>query len=178
VNGVVVLLVDGADKLEVTNLVALCLFRAEEGDGSLGGHGGTNRHLTCGDENETVTLGLPGEVDDGILDGVNDLDGHTLFSDAEDLEVGGHGLLALAVTIDLDTEVGGVALPVKLCVGNVEQVTGTDDLLGGDAHDTDLCGVATHLRGPVTEELLVGLDTLTVGSSGAPFEVLDLVDLD
>lgn len=82
------------------------------------------------------------------------------------------------MTVDLDTEIGGVALPVELCVGNVEQVTGTDDLLGGNAHDTDLCGVATHLRGPVTEELLVGLDTLAVGSSGAPFEVLNLLDLD
>ena len=82
------------------------------------------------------------------------------------------------MTVDLDTEVGAVALPVKLCVGNIEQVTGTDDLLGGNAHDTDLCRVATHLRGPVTEELLVGLDTLTVRSSGAPLEVLDLLDLD
>jgi hypothetical protein len=90
VNGVVVLLVGGADQLEVTNLVALCLFRAEERDGSLGGYGGTNRYLTSGDENETVTLGLPGEVDDSVLDGVNNLDRHTLFSNAEDLEVGGH----------------------------------------------------------------------------------------
>ena len=177
-NGVVVLFVGGADQLEVTNLVALCLFRAEEGDGSLGGYSSANRHLTCGDENETVTLGLPGEVDDGVLDGIDDLNGHTLFSNTENLEVGGHRLLALAVTVDLDTQVGAVALPVKLGIGNVEQITSTDDLLRGNAHDTDLCGVATHLGGPVTEELLVGLDTLTVGSSGAPLEVLDLLDLD
>lgn len=89
-NSVVVLLVHGADKLEVTDLVALCLLRAEEGDGGLRRHGGTDRYLTGSDENETVTLGFPSEVDDSVLDGVDDLNGHTLFSDTEDLEVGGH----------------------------------------------------------------------------------------
>lgn len=119
-DGVVVLLVDGSDQLEVTNLIALCLFRAEEGDGSLGRNSSTNRDLTSGDEDEAVTLGLPGEVDDGVLDGIDNLDWHTLLLDAEDLEVGGHGLLALAVTVDLDTEERAVALPVQLGVGNVE----------------------------------------------------------
>lgn len=82
------------------------------------------------------------------------------------------------MTVDLDTQEGTVALPVQLCVGNVEQVTSTDNLLGRNAHETDLRGVATHLGGPVTEELLVVLDTFTLGSSGAPFEVLNLLDLD
>jgi len=90
VDGVVVLLIGGADQLEVTNLVALCLFRAEERNRSLRGHGGTNGDLARSNENETVTLRLPGEVDDGVLDGVNNLDGHTLLSNAEDFEVGGH----------------------------------------------------------------------------------------
>lgn len=89
-NSVVVLLVHSADKLEVSDLVALCLLWAEEGDRGLGRHGGTDGHLTGGDENETVTLRLPGEVDDGVLDGINNLNGDTLFSDTEDLEVGGH----------------------------------------------------------------------------------------
>lgn len=87
-DGVVVLLVDGADQLEVTNLIALDLLGAEEGNRCLGRDGGTDGHLAGGDEDKTVTLGLPGKVDNSVLDGINNLDGHTLLLDAEDFEVG------------------------------------------------------------------------------------------
>lgn len=129
VDGVVVLLVDGADQLEVANTVALDLLRAEEADGGLGRNSRSRRNLASGDEDETVTLGFPREVDDCVLDAINDLNRYTLLADAEDLKVGGQALLALAVPVDLDAEEVGVGLPVKLGVGNVEKVASTDDLL-------------------------------------------------
>lgn len=129
VDGVVVLLVDGADQLEVTNTVALDLLGAEEADGSLGRDSRSRRNLASGNEDETVALGFPREVDDCVLDAINDLNWHALLTNAEDLEVGGQALLALAVSVDLDAEEVGVGLPVKLGVGNVEKVAGTDDFL-------------------------------------------------
>jgi hypothetical protein len=178
VNGVVVLLVNGANQLEVTNAVTLDLLGTEEADGSLGWLSRALRDFACGDENETVALGLPSEVDNCVFDTVDDLNGDTLLANAEDFEVGGHALLALAVPVDLDAEEVGVGLPVKLGVGDVEQVPGTDDLLGGDSHKTDLGRVAAHLRSPVAEQLLVGLDVGSLGVGGAPLEVHDAFNLD
>ena len=177
-DSVVVLLVDCADKLEVANTVTLDLLGAEEANGSLGCNSGTRCDLAGSDKNETVTLGLPGEVDDGFLDAVDDLDGDALLSDAENLEVGGKTLLALAVPVDLDADEVGVRLPVELGVGDIEEVPGTDDLLGGNGHETDLSGVAAHFGGPVAEELLVGLDIGPLGGCGRPLEVHDSFDLD
>jgi hypothetical protein len=178
VDGVAVLLVDCADVTEVTGGTTLELLRGEEGNSGLGGNGGLDDNLAGCDEHEAVALGFPGKVDNGILDGVDDLDGDTLLTNTEDLEVGGKRLLRLGVAVDLDANVGGLGLPVQLAVGDVEEVTGTDNLLGGDGHQTDLCGVAAELRSPVAEELLVSLDTLALGCSGGPLEVGNTLNLD
>lgn len=82
------------------------------------------------------------------------------------------------MTVDLDAQEGAVALPVQLGVRDVEQVTGTDNLLAGHAHQTDLGRVAADFRSPVAEELLVVLDALTVRRGGAPLKVLNLLNLD
>lgn len=82
------------------------------------------------------------------------------------------------MTIDLDANVGGVGLPVKLGVADTEKVQATDDLLGGDGHQADLGGVAADFRGPEAEQLLVLLDTLTLNSSGGPVEVNNTFNLD
>jgi hypothetical protein len=67
---------------------------------------------------------------------------------------------------------------VQLDIGNVEQVTGTDNLLGGHAHHTDTCGVAADFGGPEAEQLLVLLDTLAGDGGRRPFEVHDTLNLD
>jgi hypothetical protein len=178
VDGVAVLLVDCADVTEVTGGTALELLRGEEGNSGLGGNGSLDDNLAGCDEHEAVALGFPGKVDNGILDGVDNLDGDALLTNAEDLQVGGKRLLGLGVAVDLDADVGGLGLPVQLAVGDVEEVTGTDDLLGGDGHQTNLGGVAAELGSPVAEELLVRLDALTLGCSGGPLEVDDTLNLD
>ena len=116
VDGVAVLLVDCADVAEVTGGTALELLRGEEGNGRLGGDGSLDDNLAGCDEHEAVALGLPGKVDDGILDRVDDFDGDTLLANTEDLKVGGKRLLGLGVAVDLDADVGGIGLPVQLCV--------------------------------------------------------------
>lgn len=107
-DGVVVLLVDCSDKLEVADSVALGLLGTEEGDGGLWWYGSTSGDLAGSDQDEAVALGLPSKVDNGVLDGINNLNRHALFPDAENLEVGSQRLLRLGVTIDLDAEEVGV----------------------------------------------------------------------
>jgi hypothetical protein len=107
VNGIGVLLVHGANVSEIARRTALELFGSEERHCSLGAHGGALNGFASGDEDEAVALGLPGKVDDGVLDGIDDFDGHALFADTEDFEIGGEGLFRLGVTVDLDTDIGG-----------------------------------------------------------------------
>lgn len=164
--------------LEVACRRTLVLLGAEERGRGLGGHGGGTGRLGRRDDDKPVTLGLPGKVDDGVLDGVDDLDGDTLLLDTEDFQRRGLGLLGLGVAVDLDAKVRGLGLPVELDVRDVEEVEGTDNLLGGDAHETDLGRVASDFRGPVAEELLVLLDTLAAGGCGGPVKVHDTINLD
>lgn len=105
VDAVAGLLLNSAHKLEVTGSVAL-LLRREEGDGSLRKDGGTSWCLAVSDNDESGSIRLPGKVNHGILKTVNNLNGHTLLANAEDLQVSGHRLLRLGVTVDLDADVG------------------------------------------------------------------------
>lgn len=114
--------------LEVAHVLTLGLLGTEEGNGSLGRDGSDTHGLGCGDDGEAVALRLPGKVNDGVLDGVDNFNGDTLFLDAEDLKSGGLRLLGLGVSVDLDTEVGGLGLPVELGVADTEEVEGSDDL--------------------------------------------------
>lgn len=86
VDGVAVLLVQRAQVLEVACELTLGLLRAEESDGSLGSNGGRTRGLGGGDDGKSISLGLPGKVNDCVLDGVNDFHGNTLLLDAENLQ--------------------------------------------------------------------------------------------
>lgn len=129
VDGIAVLLVKCAEMLEVAGVGSLGLLWAKEGHGCLGGHCGGSNRLCGADDGETVTLGLPCKVDDCILDSVNNLYGDTLLLDAENLESSGLGLLGLGVTVDLDTEIRGIRLPVELSVANAEQVETSHNLL-------------------------------------------------
>lgn len=105
VNAVAGLLLNSANQLEVAGGVAL-LLRSEERDGSLREDGSTSGCLAVGDNDESGSIGLPGKVNHGILKTVNNLNGNTLLANAEDLQVSGHRLLRLGVTVDLDTDVG------------------------------------------------------------------------
>lgn len=178
VDGVAVFLLDGADVFEVADAGAFYLFGAEEGDGRLGRDGGRHDDFGGGDEDEAVALWLPGEVDDGVFDRVDDLDRHALFPHAEDFEVRRERFLRFGVPIDLDADVGPLRLPVEFCVGDVEEVARADDFFGGDAHEADFGGVAAYLGRPEAEELLVGLDRVALREGGGPFEVHDAFDLD
>ena len=95
VDGVAVLLLNGANVLEVAHAGAFDLFGAEEGYGGLGRHGGGHDDLGRGDEDEAVALWLPGEIDDGVFDRVDDFDRDALFAHAEDFEVGRERLFGL-----------------------------------------------------------------------------------
>ena len=178
VDGVVVLLFERAQVLEVADRVALGLLGAEEGNGCLGCHSRGADGLGCGDDDEAVALGLPGKVDDSILDSVNHLDRHTLLLDAEDLERGRLRLLGLGVPVDLDADVRAVRLPVQLGVRDAEEVEGPHDLLGRDTHQADPGGVAADLGGPEAEELLIRLDAVAAHGGGRPLKVHDAVNLD
>lgn len=164
--------------LEVAHGRALGLLRAEEGDRGLGRDRCWPRRLRGCDDDKPVALGLPGKVDDGVLDGVDDLDRYPLFLDSEDLQGGSLRLLRLGMPIDLDGEVRGVGLPVKFGIRDTEEVQGSDDLLGGYAHQPHLRWVAANLGSPVAEELLILLDTFSLGRRGSPLEVHDTVDFD
>ena len=178
VYGVAVLLLDGADVFEIADAGALDLLRAEEGDGGLGRYGCGHDDLSRGDEDEAVALGLPGEVDDGVLDRVDDLDGNALFAHAEDFEVRRHRLFRLRVPVHLDADVGALRLPVQLGVCDVEEVPRADNLLGWDAHEADFRRVAADLGRPEAEKLFVGLDRVALREGGCPLEVHDAFDLD
>jgi hypothetical protein len=67
---------------------------------------------------------------------------------------------------------------VQLDIGNVEQVTGTDNLLGGHAHHADTGGVAADFGGPEAEQLLVLLDTFAGDGGRRPLEVHNTLNLD
>lgn len=153
------------------------LFRCEERDSGLGRNGSTSNGFSGGNGDESVTVGFPGEVDHGILETVDNLDRNTLLAHAENFEVGGERLLGLGVTVDLDTNVGTLGLPVQLDIGNVEEVTSTDNLLGRDAHHTDSGGAAAHFRRPEAQQLFVLLDTLALGRRGGPLKVHHTINL-
>lgn len=143
--------------LEVADSRAFALLRAEEGHGGLGRDCGLGHRLRRCDYDEPITFGLPGKVNDGVLDRVHNLDGHTLFLYPEDLERCGLRLFRLRVSVDLDTQEGSFTLPVQLGVSDTEEVQCPDDLLGRNAHEANLGRVAPDLRGPEAEELLVSL---------------------
>lgn len=71
----------------------LGLFWGKERDGCLGQHAGAGDSLACCDDDVAVAFGLPGKVDDRVLETVDDLDGDTLFFDTEDFEVCGERFL-------------------------------------------------------------------------------------
>jgi hypothetical protein len=159
------LLLDRPHKLEVAGGAAL-LLGGKERNRSLRGNGSAGRVLASVDQNETRTVGLPSKVDDGVLEAVDNLHGNTLLAHSENLQVGSQRLLGLGVAVDLDTDVVTLRLPVQLDIRNVEQVTGTDDLLGRHAHHGDTSGVAADFGSPEAEQLLVLLDTLTGDGGG------------
>lgn len=177
VDGVAVLAVRRAHQLEAAQDVAL-LLGGKERHGSLGGHRSTAGSLTSGDDDETVSIGFPGKVNHGVLETVDNLDGHPLLAHPEDFEVGGQRLLGLGVTVDLDTDVGALGLPVQLDIGDVEQIPGSHDFLGRNAHHSHTRGVAAHFRGPEAQQLLVLLHPFALGRRRRPFKVHDSFDLD
>lgn len=122
VDRVAVLLLDGADKLEVTDCSAL-LLRGKERHGGLGCDSSTSDSLAGCDENEPIAIGLPSEIDHSILKTVNNLNRNTLLAYPENLEVGGRRLLRFRVSIHLHADIQTLGLPVKLDVGNIEQIT-------------------------------------------------------
>lgn len=178
VDSIVVLLVDGADELEVTER-ALGLLWTIEGNGGLwwGTDLDTWGWLLAGDEDEAVTLWLPSKVNNGVLQ-LEELDWDLLLGDPEELEVGECRLLGLGVAVDLDAKVLALGLPVKLAVGDVEQVSGSDDGLGWNGHKTDTGRLVLHLWGPVGEELLLLLSSGKLNGLGAPLEINNTLNLD
>ena len=103
VNGIAVLLVERADVLEVAGRITLRLLWAEEGDGRLWWYSSTRHDFTSCDDDESIALWLPCEVNDGVLERIDDLDWNVLLGDAEDFQVRSHGLLRLGVPVDFDT---------------------------------------------------------------------------
>lgn len=97
---------------EVANNRALRLFRTEESNRGLGRNGSRTNGFCRRYNDKAVSLGFPGKVDDGVLDGVDYLYGYTLLLYAEDLEGSSLGLLGLGMPIDLDSKVRGVGLPM------------------------------------------------------------------
>lgn len=89
VDGIAVLLLDGADVLEVSYASALDFLGAEEGDGGFGWHGCGGDDLGGGDKAKAIAFGFPCEVDDRVFDGVDDFDGYAFLLDTENLEVRG-----------------------------------------------------------------------------------------
>lgn len=73
--------------LEVGTSHAFSFLRAEEGNRCLGRDSSIHRNLPSSDEHKAVTFRFPSEIDDGIFDGVNYFNRHTLLSDSEYLEV-------------------------------------------------------------------------------------------
>lgn len=178
VNSIAVLLVDSADVTEVTRRTTLELLGSEERDGSLGTNGSVWNDFASGDEHKAVALWFPGKVDDCFFDGINNLDRDALLANTEDLEVGGERLLGLGVAVDLDTNVGSFGLPVQLGIRDVEEISGADNFLCWDRHQTDLGRIAAELRSPVAEKLLICLHAVSFRCSRSPLKIHDTLDLD
>lgn len=179
VDSVGVLLIVCADVLEVTDgSSSLGLLWAVERDRGLWWDSGGNNWFGGRDGDESVTLWLPSEVDDGILDVLDNLDWDSLLLDAENLKGRGEGLLGLRVTVDLDTQIGSLGLPVHAGISDREEVKSSNDFLRWDGHESDLGWVRADFWSPVAEELLVGLDTITLDSCWGPVEVDNTVNLD
>lgn len=178
VDGVVVLLVDGADELEVANGSLLDLWAVER-DGGLwwGTDLDTSWWLLGGDEDEAVALWFPSKVDDGVLE-LEKLNWDLLLGDSEEFEVGESRLLGLGVAVNLDAEVLTLGLPMKLAVRDIEQVSCTDNSLGWDSHETNTSRLVLHLWGPVCEELFAGLSSGELNGGRAPFEIDNTLNLD
>lgn len=66
---------------------------------------------------------------------------------------------------------------MKFGIGNTEEVERSDDLLGGNAHETDSGGVAANLGGPEAEKLLILLHTFSLHGRGRPVKVHHAVKL-
>lgn len=79
--------------------------------------------------------------------------------------------------VNLDTNIGTLRLPVQLNIGHIEEVTCSDNFLGGHAHHADSCGTATHFGSPETQQLLVLLDTFTLRRRGGPLKVHHSINL-
>lgn len=75
--------------LEIAHCVALLSLRAEKGHTGFRGHSGSHNLFTGCDQDETVPFRFPGEVNHGIFDRIDNLDGYTLLPDAEYLQVSG-----------------------------------------------------------------------------------------
>jgi hypothetical protein len=79
--------------LEIANTCSLNFFwTVERYRGFWGNSSGCN-DFSGGDDDKSVSLWLPREVDDGVLDGVYNLHRHTLLSYTEDFQTGSEGLL-------------------------------------------------------------------------------------
>lgn len=137
--------------LEVTNGITLGLFGAEERNGGLGRDGGSSWGFWRSDNNKAVSLGLPGKVNNSVLDRVDNFDRNALLLYTENLEGSSLRFLRFGVSVDLDANVGRIRLPVELGIRDAEQIQRPDDLLRGNAHQADLGGVAANFRGPVAK---------------------------
>jgi hypothetical protein len=178
VDGIGVLLLQRLCAHPLSRKAALQLFRSVEKDVSLRRNSSASNGLINSDEDETVALGLPRKVDNDLLQ-FDDLDRDILFGNAEELERSVVGLLGLGVTVDLDAKVLSFALPMELAVRDVDQVSGSHDLLAGDAHETGTRSLVVHLRSPVSKQLLrLGLALAGDRDSRLPLEINDTVDLD
>lgn len=87
IDGIAVLLVNGADVLVVAHSGAFDLLGAEEGYGRFGWDGSGSDHFGGRDEHESVAFRFPGEVNDGIFDRVDDFDGDAFLSHSKDFEI-------------------------------------------------------------------------------------------
>jgi len=145
----VVLAVELAQLSKVADHRSLGLFRAVERDLRLGGHRCRYRRLRRRDENEPVALGLPGKVDDRILDRGHHLQRHTFFLEAENLQRCLEKLLVAVVAVNLDAQVRRLRLPVKLGIRHIENRLHTNNFLGRDAHDREFGRIAAAVGRPV-----------------------------
>lgn len=129
VDGIAGLLVNGTGKAEAAHASALHLLGGKERNRRLRSDARASNSFSRGDQDETVTLRFPSEVDDRIFQAVYNLHGHALLLDTEDLQVRSHGFLRLGVTVNLNADVGTLRLPVQLNVGDVKQVSSSNNFL-------------------------------------------------
>lgn len=106
VDGIAVFPIYRADVFEVSDRGPFGLFGTEEGHGSFWWYSsGDQRCFGGGYKDESIAFRFPREVDDRIFDGIDYLDWNTLFSNAEDLEVGGQRLFGLRMAIYFYTDI-------------------------------------------------------------------------